>query len=46
MSGAIPTLPQYALMRGAQLKAQEQLYLYLHRWFRDKITNLATTRNF
>jgi len=31
MSGAIPPLPQYALMSWCSVKAQGQLYLYLCR---------------
>jgi hypothetical protein len=30
MSGAIPPLPQYALMAWYSVKAQGQLYLYLY----------------
>jgi hypothetical protein len=30
MSGAIPSLPQYALMAWCSVKAQGQLYLYLY----------------
>jgi len=29
MSGAMPTLPQYAFMARCSVKAQGQLYLYL-----------------
>jgi len=31
MSGAMPPLPQYAFMARCLVKAQGQLYLYLHR---------------
>jgi hypothetical protein len=41
IGGAVPPLPQYALMAWCSGGARGQLYLYWHTWLYPKVSGLA-----